>query len=391
MKPRLSILLVAALALPATADQPTDQLTDPLLEEPREEAAAIDGNATNWTPRLYGEYAFLFHNTEYDDPPAPRADERSYLRQTLELGALWEFNERLELRAGLELEHDIADALDSFEPTWDSFKLHPRLRLNWDWGWSALTAGHLEPTPHPLIIHLAPYDQPPAGLAFTGELNWLDWELWTARISRVSEDTKETFLAAGRVTPHLDFSGGGVIYELRLPLHFAYSHAGGYDTADYQVHSPPDGVRKEEVWNLGAVPCFSMGGMNGGITDVEIEVGVFANPADYRESLSVSFNTSVQGSWWSVGIGFWRIADSYQAVRSRPDLMPQNPCVAGVNSEPERYRAISFSAGLHYDLEPLKLWAEVRLTGMDYFDELTEEYLPLWGSSIIALGAEVSF
>lgn len=384
MKPRLFILLTTALVIPATADQPTD----PPLDESIEEAETIDGNTTTWVPRLYGDYAFLFHNTEYDDPPAPRSDERSYLRQALELGALWEFGSGIELRAGLELEHDIADALDSFEPTWDSFQLHPRLRLRWDWGWGALTVGHLEPTPHPRTLHPAPYDQPPAGLAFTGDFPWLDWELWAARISRVGEDSKETFLAAGCVAPSLHF-GGTPPVEISLPLRFAYSHAGGYDTADYQCYSPPDGVRKEEVWNLvtGIGVCFELVRFS-----MAVETGLVFEPQPPYYGV-VYADIDLEGPWWSLGLELGIIDDGFRAVRPRPDLSVPRPLLESTGTDTgQRFDQLSLNAGLHYSLEPLTVWADLRWTNTGAIDAAGDRgSYSLAQALIIALGAEVSF
>ncbi|HDR06058.1 MAG TPA: hypothetical protein ENN88_00315, partial [Candidatus Coatesbacteria bacterium] len=78
-------------------------------------------------PDLYGFYRFVFSNVEYDTPPAPRPDERTYLLQRLEVGLRWALADWARLEAGLELEHDLSDALEFDTGNWDNFRLNPRL------------------------------------------------------------------------------------------------------------------------------------------------------------------------------------------------------------------------------------------------------------------------
>lgn len=348
--------------------------------EPEEEA-------TDWIPRLYGDYTFLFHNTEYTDPPVARSDERSHLRQTFELGARWEFSETVSLEAGLELEHDIADSLESFSSDWDSFKLHPRLRLGVDFAWGGLDFGHLSPTPHPATVYPAPYEQPPVGLSFAADLDWITMELWAARISRVGEDTKETFIASG-VFEYVLFPG------LSLPLVMAYRHAGGYDTADYAEYSPPDGVRKDELLNVafGArllaespLVCFRLG------------AGALASRGENDEGLGLYAQMGVGGSCWSLDGEFYLSEDGYRGVHPRADLFPAPLAYSDLDPERETFWALAGLEGrLFTDIGPAHLWGGVRF---DYTiqhpagwttDSPDEEYHEDY-HTVVELGATLSF
>ncbi|MCX7020787.1 MAG: hypothetical protein NTW26_00670, partial [bacterium] len=199
-------------------------------------------------PELYGAYHFFLSNVEYDTPPAPRPDERSYLLQRLEVGARWIFADWASLEAGLEVEHDCSDALEFDTGNWDNFRLNPRLRLKADFGgWGVVRLGHLDPDLGSETLHTEPYDHPAAGLGWWGEEPGLSWSIFGVRTGRVTEGTAEVFLAGCSIASRLDLGPLGITPRLV----FAYRHAGGYDTADYQGYEPPDGVRKAVLLNLG--------------------------------------------------------------------------------------------------------------------------------------------
>lgn len=340
----------------------------------------VQGDEDAGDLRLYGEYAFLFHNTEYDAPSAPRSDQRTYLVQTLELGARWELSPEVVLRAGLELEHNIGDTLDGFTDTLDSFLLHPRLRLGIDLGWGSLELGHLEPTPRPLTFHFAHHDQPPAGLGFSGDLGWLDWELVALRTSRVGAETKEVFLAAGTIQTR-PFDG------LRLPLFFAYSHAGGYDTLDYQEYEPPDGVRKAELWNLGAALGASL---PLGALELHGELGGLLSLDDHSRGEAAYLSLGVEGSWWRLGLEQHLSEDTFRSVRPRGDLVRSPRQTRELDGRPADPDARTIIEGALFGfLGPVEVLGLVRVGLYGVWGE--EGYVVQDNYNVLILRAAVSF
>jgi hypothetical protein len=271
-------------------------------------------NAFEVEPELYGAYRFCFSNTEYDTPPAPRPDERSYLLQRLEIGARWTLTGWASLEAGLELEHDLSDALEFDEGNWQNFRLNPRLRLEGDFGdWGVVRLGHFDPDLGPETIHTKAYDHPAAGLGWWGEEPGLSWSLFGVRTDRVTETTAEVYLAGGSLAPRLDLGPLGVVPRVV----FAYRHAGGYDTVDYQGYEPPGGVRKAELWNLG-------GGLELDLPERALYLGggYYASlvPGGDRGALADVF---LGGAFWWLDLrAEMYLGDGYRGVRAMPALEP---------------------------------------------------------------------
>jgi hypothetical protein len=276
-------------------------------------------------PELYGAYRFLLSNVEYDTPPAPRPDERSYLLQRLEIGARWILADWANLEAGLELEHDCSDALEFDDGDWDNFRLNPRLRLEADFGGlGAVRLGHLDPDLGPETLHTEPYDHPGAGLGWWGEEPDLSWSLFGVRTGRVTETTAEVFLAGGSIAPRLDLGQLGVVPHLV----FAYRHAGGYDTAGYQGYEPPDGVRKAELWNLG-------GGLELCLPERALYLGggYFASliPGGDRGALT---DVYLGGAFWWLDLrAALYLGESYRGVRPMSALTPASVVEEGNTGE----------------------------------------------------------
>ncbi|MCK4594461.1 hypothetical protein KAU45_08155 [bacterium] len=266
-------------------------------------------------PELYGAYRFVFANVEYDTPPAPRSDERTYLLQRLEVGVRWPLLDWVVLEAGLELEHDVSDALEYDSGNWDNFCLNPRLRLEAGFGdWGVVRLGHFDPGLGPETIHTEPYDHPAAGFGWWGDNPEISWSLFGARMGRVTEDTKEVFLAGGSVSPRFDLGAIGLVPH----VWFAYRHAGGYDTAGYQGYEPPDGVRKEELWNLGGGVKLSLFGKA-----LYLGGGYFASlvpGADGRGELIEAFLGG--GFWWLDLRASLYLGEGYRGIRPMPALVP---------------------------------------------------------------------
>lgn len=265
-------------------------------------------------PELYGAYRFVFSNVEYDTPPTPRPDERSYLLQRLEAGVRWRFAHWATLEAGLELEHDVSDALEFDEGNWDNFRLNPRLRLEVDFGgWGVVRLGHLDIDLGPETLHTKAYDHPAAGLGWWGEEPGLSWSIFGVRTGRVTETTPEVFLAGGSIAPRIELGPLGVVPRLV----FAYRHAGGYDTADYQGYEPPDGVRKAELWNFGGGLELCLPGRA-----LYLGGGYFASlvPAGDRGGLTDAY---LGGSFWWLDLrAALYLGDGYRGVRPMSALEP---------------------------------------------------------------------
>jgi hypothetical protein len=266
-------------------------------------------------PDLYGAYRFVFSNVEYDTPPAPRFDERSFLLQRLEVGLRWPLANWLRLKAGLELEHDVSDALEFDEGNWGNFQLNPRLRLAATFkGFGVVRLGHFYPNLGPETVHTEPYDHPAAGLGWWGDEPELSWSLFGVRTDRVTEASKEVYLAGGNVVPRFGLGP----FSVAPRIVFAYRHAGGYDTAGYRGYEPPDGVRKEELWNLG-------GGLELCLLERALYLGggYFASLALGEQERGGLLDAFVGGSFWWLNLcASLYLSEGYRGVRPLTALAP---------------------------------------------------------------------